>query len=331
MFPEVSVEYVRCNLCGADDATLLFRVPTPMRYGNAFGRGEWDIVRCRQCGLCYVNPRLDGRALQVFYAFENPADQQFVQAWFVEGADLQAATWQRFVRTLHHHLSEGQLLDVGCGAGSFLVEARKAGYEVVGQEIAPYFLTYCREQLGLTIYDGELDRLGLPIGSFDCVTAFDVIEHHPDPMRLLTEMRRLLRPDGLAMISTHDIGNIFAQFYGARWRHIHPIGHLTYFTRASLTRMLESCGFRVLRVGGLHTIDATLPAEIRNWSVQVLRVILLRALVLASYRPLTELVPALTRWHLKKGSFHLDHERLMLRVGSQIIINDDMIVLATTA
>jgi hypothetical protein len=94
MFPEVSVEYVRCNLCGADDATLLFRVPTPARYRNAFRRSGCDIERCRQCGLCYVNPRLDGRALQAFCAFENLGDQQFVQAWFVAGADLQTATWQ---------------------------------------------------------------------------------------------------------------------------------------------------------------------------------------------------------------------------------------------
>jgi 2-polyprenyl-3-methyl-5-hydroxy-6-metoxy-1,4-benzoquinol methylase len=331
MFPEVNVEFVRCNLCGADDTVLLFRVPTPQRYSDAFGRADWDIVRCRKCGLCYVNPRLDGRALQAFYAFENPADQQFVQAWFVEGADLQAATWRRFVRTLHRYLPQGRLLDVGCGGGSFLVEARRAGYEAVGQEIAPYFLTYCREQLGLTVHEGELDRLALPTASFDCVTAFDVIEHHPDPKRLLTEMRRLLRPGGLAMVSTHDLGNIFARFYGPRWRHIHPVGHITYFTRASLAKMLEACGLRVVRWGGLHTVDATIGAEIRNWSVQIPKTILLRSLILAVYRPLVELVPILARWHFRMGSYYLDHERLMLRASSQVIINDDMIVLASTA
>lgn len=321
-------EYTVCNLCGADDTTLLYQVPTPLHYGDAFGHEMWNLVRCRQCGLIYINPRVSPSSLREFYRFENVTDQILVQNWFVEGADLQAATWRRFLRVIRRYQPNGRLLDVGCGAGSFLVEARKQGYEVVGQDISAYFLDYCRLQQGLTVYGEDLEALTPAPGGFDCVTAFDVIEHHPDPKRMLTEMRRLLRPGGLAVVSTHDIGNLFARLYAAHWRHVHPVGHVTYFTQATLTKMLVGTGFQVVRRGGLHTIDGSIVRETSHWLTQFSKVIFLRAFLLWFYRPLADRIPALARWQFSWRGLHLNHARLMTRVGQQIIMNDDMIFFA---
>jgi len=328
MSVESDVEYVTCNLCGADNTALLFRAPTPQRYGNAFSRETWNIVRCRQCGLIYVNPRVGVSSLREFYCFENPADQTLVQEWFVDGADLQAPTWRRFLRIIHRYQPTGRLLDVGCGGGGFLVEARNLGYQVTGQDISPYFLDYCRSQHGLTVYGEELEALESMPGGFDCVTAFDVIEHHPDPKQMLTEIRRLLRPGGLAVVSTHDIGNLFARLYGVNWRHIHPVGHITYFTQTTLAKMLSATGFQVIHRGGLHTMDASTATEARNWLTQFGKVILLRSLILGFYRPLADHISTLTHWQFTWRGLRLDHTRLMMRVGQQIIMNDDMIFLA---
>lgn len=322
------LEYVRCNLCDADEAALLFQVPVRPDQAGHFARDVWNIVRCKRCGLIYVNPRLDAAALQEYYRFANPSDMAFIEGWFIQNADLQQATWKRFLRTFQRDGPAGRLLDVGCGAGGFLSIARDAGYQTVGQEVAPYFVDYCRAQLGLTVLGGELETLDLAPASFDCVTAFDVIEHHPDPKRLLRTMRRLVKPGGIAVLSTHDIGNLLARWYGLRWRYIAPIGHLVYFTRTTLSRMLVECGFKVVRQGGIHTIDRYAWMEARNYLTQFLRVVLLRGLVLWLYKPLSAQVPVLTGWQIHLRGGVLTHEKLLMRAGTQVNMNDDMVLIA---
>ena len=323
-----NLETVVCNLCGAEDAELYLHAPVRPQHRGQYDRDVWDVVRCRRCGLIYVNPRLDAEALYAFYEFQNEGDRAFVEDWFIESADLQRPTWNRFLDVLAREQTDGRLLDVGCGAGSFLVEAERRGYDVVGTEISPYFVQYCRERHGLDVYEGLLEDLPLQRGSFDVVTAFDVIEHHLDPTQLLQQIHDLLRPGGVVVFSTHDIGNVFARLYGDRWRHMSPVGHLTYFTRPTLRAMLRKTGFRLRREGGLHTIDATGLKTARNWAVQFLRVILLRSLILGVYQPLTRLVPALRRWRINLGNAALDHQKLMVRVGTQVIMNDDMVMIA---
>jgi len=322
-------EYINCNLCGADDSAVLYKIPVREDQVGTYGQDVWDIVQCQQCHLLYTNPRLDADALTVYYTFENSVDYQYIQNWFIDNADLQRPTWQRFLGAMSRYGSPGRLLDVGCGAGSFLVEARKAGYEVAGLEIAPYFVQYCRTEHHLEIYEGQIEEVALERGTFDYITAFDVIEHHPDPKKLAQEMHKVLKPGGFAVISTHDIGNFYARRYGPRWRQINPIGHLTYFTRQTLSALLTSCGFEVLHIGGIHTIDRSNMTERRNWLIQFWRVIVLRSLVIGIYKPLTTRIPALTRWQLKIGDGVLTHQKLLMRAGNQIIMDDDMVLIAT--
>lgn len=324
---ESTLVYVRCNLCGSDDPEVIYRLPVQAHRAGLFARDVWDYVRCGACGLVYMNPRPDEAGLNRFYTFETEVDRDFIQDWFVGCAEHHRPTWRRYLRAIGRYCPSGRLLDVGCGAGTFLVEARRAGYEVAGQDISPRFVEYCRGQHGLDVFDTPLEHVPLEPGSLDCVTAFDVIEHHPDPHGMLREMRALLKPGGLAVISTHDIGNLFARLYGRRWRHLHPF-HLTFFTRQTLARMMAASGFDVVHQGGSHTVDGSTLAEQRNRVVQFFRAIVLRGLVLGLYKPLATRVPALTRWRLRWGNDWLGHQELLLRTGSQVIVDDDMVLLA---
>ena len=322
------IEYTHCHLCGASDATVRYKIPVRRDQQGIYGRDDWDIVQCDRCGLVYTNPRPDAAALDAYYSFTAEWDYQFVQEWFIQNADLQRATWQRFLRVMHRHAPAGRLLDVGCGAGTFLVQAQQAGYDVYGQEVSPYFVQYCREEHKLPIYEGELNALALQEGSFDVTAAFDVIEHHPHPEQMLQQMHRLLKPGGLIVISTHDIGNFYARLYGAKWRYLNPVGHLTYFTRQTLREMLRQAGFQILQTGGIHTIDNGRLAVMRNKIVQFVRVILLRSLIIAFYKPVAGRFPRLTRWQFRFRGAILNHQKLLMRAGSQIIMDDDMVILA---
>jgi len=324
------VEHVACPLCGADRPDVLFQAPVWAYNIGRYAYDSWPVGRCPTCGLTYLPDRMDAEARDALYAFVHAGDQEFVQGWFLDSADLNRPTWQRLLRVLAQHRPAGRLLDFGCGPGDFLDAARQRGYDVEGFEVSGVFLERCRAR-GLAVTDdlpGLLARAG---GAFDCITSFDVIEHHPDPLQMLRDLRALIKDDGVLMISTHDIGNPFARLYGPRWRHLNPIGHLTFFTRETLTLMLERAGFAVVRRGGHHTIDGAPAAEARNWLSGLMRVVLLRGLLLLTYKPLAERIPALQRWQIRLGRRVLNHQKLALRLGDQVVINDDMVLLARPA
>jgi len=326
------MEHTSCNLCGADDTEVVFEIPLIDHYQGRYETQNWFIVRCKQCNLIYVNPRLTQEKLKEFYEFNNQTDIKFVEDWFIESADLQRPTWHRYLNILQKHLPISEqplkLLDVGCGAGSFLAEAQPLGYDVEGQEISPYFIDYCRNQHGLKVHDGFLDDLSLPPESYDCITSFDVIEHHGAPSTFLRQIHGLLKPGGIILMSTPDIGNWFARQYGAEWQQIHAIGHIYYFDRDTITALLEKSGFRLRQLGGMHTIDHSTLAMAKNRVTQFARVVLLRAALIGLYKPLTARIPALTKWEIKLGEATLNHKKLLVRVGDQILMDDTMIFVA---
>ncbi|MEM7534571.1 MAG: class I SAM-dependent methyltransferase [Chloroflexota bacterium] len=329
------IETVPCNLCGADEPSVVYQLPLSDFYPGRYQTQEWSIVSCNQCGLVYTNPRLTQEKLYEFYQFGDQDDLQYVEDHFIESADLQHRTWHQYLRVLQKHkpaqtTSGGphQLLDIGCGAGSFLAEAQSLGYVVEGQEISPYFIDYCRSHHHFTIHEGFLDDLSLEPASYDCITAFDVLEHHPDPTALFTQIHRLLKPGGVMMMSTPDIGNWSARRYGAKWLHIHPIGHIYYFDRQTISMLFQKTKFTCVQVGGIHTIGASAWDTAQNYVTQFIRVVLLRSALIGVYKPVTARIPALTRWQVTLGNATLNHEKLLMRIGHQVVMDDTMVFVA---
>lgn len=325
------IEQIHCPLCGGDDTDLKFKAPVQPYQKGHFSLDEWNIVQCRQCGLVYVNPRISEAANNAFYKFEMEGDHDFLDHHFIESAATQLPYWKRLVRLIQQEQPGGKLLDVGCGSGSLLVQARSSGFEVTGQDVSPFFINYCRNTHGLNILEGELETLHLPEASFDVVTCFDVIEHHRRPMDLLREIRRILKPTGIFLISTHDIGNLFARLYGKKWRMIYPIGHLIYFTRQTMAKMLIETGFNVVRTGGANIIDTGWPGEFKNALKSGFTTLLLRALILGIYKPVTRMLPFLTYWKIHFKGTTLTHDLLLFKAGTQIISNDEMVIIAHPA
>jgi len=80
------------------------------------------------------------------------------------------------------------MLDVGCNLGFFLSVARAQGYEVHGVEISAESVKYAQEQLNLDVVCGTIETASYPDRSFDVITLWDVIEHVPQPIVLLSEI-----------------------------------------------------------------------------------------------------------------------------------------------
>jgi SAM-dependent methyltransferase len=94
-----------------------------------------------------------------------------------------------------------RLLDIGCGAGGALLVARQAGAEVAGLDASAAMVEEARQRLpGARIETGEMEELPFADASFDAVTAFNALQFAADPVNVLREARRVLRPAGVVAV-----------------------------------------------------------------------------------------------------------------------------------
>ncbi len=142
----------------------------------------------------------------------------------------------------------GKLLDVGCGNGEFLATMKELGWDTVGLETDERAATVARERFGLDVRTGTLDDVGFPDDSFDVISLSHVIEHVHDPVALLTECHRILRPSGKLIILTPNTRSLGHRIFGAAWRGLEPPRHIHLFNRVTLRSAVERAGLRVATV-----------------------------------------------------------------------------------
>lgn len=140
-----------------------------------------------------------------------------------------------------------RIIDLGCGTGWFLDEARELGWSTSGIEVSPYASAEAVRR-GLEVRSEPLEEIELPAGAFDVVTLWDVIEHVRDPVGVLDRVARGLLPGGVLALSTGDVLSLCARLSGARWHLFNLPEHLFFFSVRSLTRLLERAGCRVVRI-----------------------------------------------------------------------------------
>jgi SAM-dependent methyltransferase len=142
----------------------------------------------------------------------------------------------------------GTLLDIGCGIGLFLHEAKSRGWHVHGIDASPFAVSYARQELGLeTVQQMDVDNLVYDSGTMDAITLHHVIEHVINPRRLLQSASRIIKKGGILVIETPDISSKRAKRAGLNWKYLRIPEHLNYFSAATLNRLLEQTGFGVLQ------------------------------------------------------------------------------------
>ena len=237
------MEFVACDLCGADDTELLF-MGRDEWYGCA---GEFPTVRCRRCGLIYINPRPEPADMGHYY----PADYV---PYFVAIAD-EPSWWRRVNRRLalqkrvnliQRQLPQpGRVLDVGCATGSLLVALRDVGWQVQGVEFNSQAADYARTRHGLDVVTGSLENGRFPDAQFDLVIFWDVLEHVHHPRQTLQEATRITKPGGTLLLVLPNPDSLEVAWFGPQWAGWDTPRHLYVYPQAVLRRLLSETGWQM--------------------------------------------------------------------------------------
>lgn len=221
-----------CNLCKENSCHLLFK------------KAGFNIVRCNNCGLVCVNPRPSDEYTKRLYQradyFKRKPGGIGYRDYFAD-EKLHVNTFKREFNIIARLKKGGNLLDVGCAAGFSLKIAREKGWKVNGVEISKVASHYAKDKFGLDVFQGTLEEARYPNNYFDLIIAYSIIEHTPDPLAFLKEVKRIIKDDGIFVLATPDIGS----WLGSRRFQYKPREHLYYFNRDTIARMLRKAGMEV--------------------------------------------------------------------------------------
>jgi SAM-dependent methyltransferase len=163
---------------------------------------------------------------------------------------------QHTLKYLEGFVLPGKILDIGCGPGIFLSEARSRGWTTYGFDVSDFAVDYARGCLGLQeVKKMDVEDLAYADDSFDAVTMFHVIEHVFDPNKLVHACYKIIKPGGIIAVETPDISTRRARKAGVNWKYIKTPEHLNYFSLKTLSRLLTRAGFKT--VGVKRATDST--------------------------------------------------------------------------
>lgn len=233
-----------CPLCGVEGRP-------------AFVKDGYPHFRCAGCRSLFVSPVPTPDELAAWYR-QAGTEKSSALCW--EGTGLHAvASWRRALRHARRVAGDGPLLDVGCGAGQFLAFARDEGWtDLVGLEPSPAAAERARDASGASIHEVELRAAPLPEGSCAVVTLWDVIEHVPDPRRVLERVAALVRPGGVVVMGTPNVEGLTTRRFGARALVVMPPEHLFVAARRGLLALVASAGLEPVRTDAVDL-------RIRDW------------------------------------------------------------------
>src|SRR3954467_3155311 len=233
-----------CRICSGE---LELRVrgsaaaPTAAAFSpSAHGVGQHgDLLRCQECGTVQQPILPSGEPLHALYREMRDDD-------YLAEEPGRRATANRLLDLIAAHRPDGRLLDVGCGHGLLLDEARKRGYETVGLELSREAARYARETLDLDVREWPPQALGQGTnadspGSFDAIVLADVLEHLDDPVAAIDQCAALLRPAGVLCIVTPDPSSATAKLAGPRrWGYLPA--HTFLIPRRTLRELISASG-----------------------------------------------------------------------------------------
>jgi len=211
-----------CPACASDKSTKLGI------------KNELEIVRCLSC-------RSDYCPYMPWYTSE----RYYVDYYSHHGLDEPPVVIKRLKEItggFSKYRKTNRLLDVGCGAGLLLQAARENGWDAQGVDVSISSVEHVRS-LGFEVLHGELDKLQLAGEQFDVITAAEIVEHLFDPVTVLKEAHRLLRPGGLLWVTTPHAQSIAARVMKLDWRIVCPPEHLQWFSVKGLRIALKRAGF----------------------------------------------------------------------------------------
>lgn len=270
-------EYVSCDLCGKDDTEVVLTARD--LYNNI--PGEFTVVRCKNCGFTYTNPRPYGEELSKYYpdragyfipTFPKEKSGRLSKlrkkmvnkrlAAFWGYSHLSNVNWLEkvalsplFLRAKRSleisgvpcFVQNGKLLEIGCAYGLYLKQMKELGWTVVGIEMNKKAADFGCKEFELRIINDTFENVNIT-EKFDVIAMRMVLEHLPSVSKALEKAYELLKEDGRLIVIVPDFSGIEFRLFKQYCYGLQVPNHLNHFTPLTIRQYFKKYGFRAEKI-----------------------------------------------------------------------------------
>jgi SAM-dependent methyltransferase len=240
-----------------------------------FNKYGFTYVSCPICHTLFVNPRPAFDDLIRFYA-DSPSTHYWVEEFFKPVAEVRREKIFRpraeYVTKVLPNLNNGVIGDIGAGFGIFLEEIRRLWpSRLIAIEPSIDQAEICRDK-GIEVQCCALEELQGFENEFDLLTCFELFEHLHTPVDFVQRVFKLLKPGGHFLMTTLNGQGFDIQLLWGKSKSISPPQHINFFNTASITLLLQRCGFQIVDVSTPGKLDWDIvEGMIKNESIRLER------------------------------------------------------------
>jgi len=220
-----------------------------------YGTFYEGIFRCRECGHTFSDLDLNYRQLSKIYSNKYFFGEEYNN--YLADRNTIEKNFKQRLKVLETFLVPDKhkyLLEIGCAYGFFLNMVYNRFEKVLGFDINKEGVLYARKELNVDAINGNFLEYDFGDRTFDIVAMWDTIEHFNNPDLLFNKISNITGVGALITITTGDIDSLNSRVRGNKWRLIHPPTHLHYFSKKTITKLLNKYGFEIIynRYCGFH-------------------------------------------------------------------------------
>lgn len=212
-------------------------------------RNKFKIVKCKNCGFHFTNPRpyldkIGDYYKSTNYISHNPNSKGLISIFynFVREINL-----KNKIGWIKHETIGRDLLDIGSGTGDFLRVANENGFNGIGLEPNESAREYAHKINSVRSSPQE-ELYNIEERSFDIITMWHVLEHVYELRKDLEHISKILKNDGKLFIAVPNMNSYDAQHYKSYWAAYDLPRHLYHFTKNDISRLMLDFGFELKKI-----------------------------------------------------------------------------------
>lgn len=199
-------------------------------------------MQCRNCGLVFA----DVKESDIVNVYEEDYYKS-VYPDYESDKNIHELNNIKLLEKIETYFTPGTMIEIGSAFGFFLEVAGKRKWKAVGYEMSEYASGLARTKYlqDVRTVDFLADSIQSPV---DVICMLDTIEHLLRPSLYIEKISHTLKNNGGLIVSTGDISSWFSRLSGKRWRMFVPPLHIYYYSRTTITYLLEKYGFKILAI-----------------------------------------------------------------------------------
>jgi 2-polyprenyl-3-methyl-5-hydroxy-6-metoxy-1,4-benzoquinol methylase len=197
---------------------------------------------CRKCGFVQILEKPSIKELSVLYD-----ETYFKRGKYVQDRAINLENKRRISWLKKNGVKKGaKILDIGCATGDF-IKAAKSEFHMWGVDVSEFAVKQARienPEIPNQVYVGNIESQEFPEGFFDAIVLWDVIEHLWNPSKTILNLIKILKPGGIVVLSTPNIGSLAARLMGKYWPFITIPEHLSFFNKKTIFYLAKTSGLK---------------------------------------------------------------------------------------